>query len=140
MVTKKECLLYLEIEKTKLNEEFPKYKVTTEELFVQISDFVSDDFDGISENKIYRLFLDKLKDVICHALGLGVSKVYMMKLFKTLNDKNVIEYLTSTMKTKTADINNIMKRFINFFVYWQSSDNTKDKKLEEIIKLVEGWK
>jgi len=43
------------------------------------------------------------------------------------------------MKTKSIDISNIMKRFVNFFVYWQDSDNTKDKKLEEIIKLLDGW-
>lgn len=51
----------------------------------------------------------------------------------------MIEYLADIMQTKSTDIRNIMKRFVNFFVYWQDSDNTMDKKLEEIIKLVEGW-
>ena len=54
----KDCLTYLENEKIKLNEEFPKCETVTEELFIQVMDFVNDDFDGISENKIYRLFTD----------------------------------------------------------------------------------
>lgn len=136
---KKECLSYLEIEKIKLNEEFPKYETVTEELFIRVSDFMNNDFDGISENKIYRLFLDKLKDVTRYAFDSDVSKAYMRSFFKRLNNKNVIEYLADIMQTKSTDIRNIMKRFVNFFVYWQDSDNTMDKKLEEIIKLVEGW-
>ena len=46
---KKDCLSYLEFEKVKLNEEFPKYESVTEELFVQVSDFMNNDFDDISE-------------------------------------------------------------------------------------------
>ena len=134
-----DCLSYLEFEKVKLNEEFPKYESVTEELFVQVSDFMNNDFDDISENKIYRFFLDKLKDITFYAFDRNVSKAYMRSFFKKLNNKNVVEYLTSIMKTKSIDISNIMKRFVNFFVYWQDSDNTKDKKLEEIIKLLDGW-
>ena len=137
---KKDCLSYLEFEKVKLNEEFPKYESVTEELFVQVSDFMNNDFDDISENKIYRFFLDKLKDITHYAFDGDVSKAYMRSFFKKLNNKNVVEYLTSIMKTKSIDISNIMKRFVNFFVYWQDSDNTKDKKFEEIIKLLDGRK
>ena len=136
---KKDCLSYLEFEKVKLNEEFPKYESVTEELFVQVSDFMNNDFDDISENKIYRFFLDKLKDITFYAFDRNVSKAYMRSFFKKLNNENVVEYLTSIMKTKPIDISNIIKRFVNFFVYWQDSDNTKDKKLEEIIKLLDGW-
>lgn len=136
---KKDCLSYLEFEKVKLNEEFPKYESVTEELFVQVSDFMNNDFDDISENKIYRFFLDKLKDITFYTFDRNVSKAYMRSFFEKLNNKNVVEYLTSIMKTKSIDISNIMKRFVNFFVYWQDSDNTKDKKLEEIIKLLDGW-
>lgn len=78
---KKECLSYLEIEKIKLNEEFPKYETVTEELFIRVSDFMNNDFDGISENKIYRLFLDKLKDVTRYAFDSDVSKAYMRSFF-----------------------------------------------------------
>ncbi len=133
-----DCLSYLEFEKVKLNEEFPKYESVTEELFVQVSDFMNNDFDDISENKKYRFFLDNLKDITFYAFDRNVSKAYMRSFFKKLNNKNVIEYLTSIMKTKSIDISNIMKRFVNFFVYWQDSDNTKDKKLQEIIKLLDG--
>lgn len=136
---KKECLSYLEIEKTKLNEKFAKYEIITEELFVKLSDFINNDFYGTSENKIYRLFLEQLKDITCYAFESNVSKAYMRNFFEKLNNKNVEEHLTSIMKNKSIDISNVMKRFVNFFVYWQDSDNTKDKKLEEIIKLIDGW-
>ena len=78
---KKDCLSYLEFEKVKLNEEFPKYESVTEELFVQVSDFMNNDFDGISENKIYRFFLDKLKDITFYAFDRNVSKAYMRSFF-----------------------------------------------------------
>lgn len=139
MILKKECLSYLEFEKNKLNEEFPKCEITTEELFAQINDFMNNDFDGISESKIYRLFLDKIKDVTYYALDNGASKAYMRSFFKKLNNRNMVEYLTGIMKTRAADINNVMKRFVKFFVYWQDSDNTKDRKIEEIIELVNEW-
>ena len=115
---KRKCLIYLEFGKNKLNEEFPKCETVTQELFVQVSDFVNNDFDGISENKIYRLFLDKLKDITRYGFNSNVSKAYMRSFFKMLNNKNVVEYLTCIMKTKSTDISNIMKRFVNFFVYF----------------------
>ncbi|MBQ3544630.1 MAG: hypothetical protein IJA34_06560 [Lachnospiraceae bacterium] len=136
---KKECLTYLELVQSELNEEFPKYETVIKELFIQVSDFMNNDFDGISENRIYRLFLDKLKDITRYAFDSDVSKAYMRSFFARLNNKEVVEYLTGIMKTKSIDIINIMKRFVNFFVYWQDSDNAKEKKLEEIIKLVDGW-
>ena len=136
---KRECLTYLEFEKIKLNEEFPKYATVTQELFIRVSDFVNEDFDGISDNRVYRLFLDTLKDVIRYAFNSDVSKAYMRNFFKKLDNKNVVEYLASIMKTKSTDVSNIMKGLVYFFVYWQDSDNTKNNKLEEIIKYVDGW-
>ena len=135
----KDCLTYLENEKIKLNEEFPKCETVTEELFIQVMDFVNDDFDGISENKIYRLFLDNLKDITRYAFECNLSKTYMRSFFKKLNNKHLIEHLSGVMKTKSTDVSNVLKRFVNFFVYWQDSECTKHKKLEEIIKLVDGW-
>ena len=139
MALKKECVSYLELEKMKLIEEYPKYKLITEELFVQINDFMNNDFDGVSENKIYRLFLEKLKHITQYALNSGVSKAYMRNFFKKLNNRSVLEYLTGIMKTKSTDIKSIMGIFVNSFVYWQASDVTKDQKADEIIKLVDGW-
>ena len=131
---KRECLTYLEFEKIKLNEEFPKYATVTQELFFRVSDFVNEDFDGISDNRVYRLFLDTLKDVIRYAFNSDVSKAYMRNFFKKLDNKNVVEYLASIMKTKSTDISNIMKGLVYFFVYWQDSDDSV--KLDRIINKV----
>ena len=136
---KRKCLTYLELEKIKLNEEFPKYATVTQELFIRVSDYVNEDFDGISDNRVYRLFLDNLKDITRYAFNSDVSKAYMRSFFKKLDNKNVVEYLTCIMKTKSTDISNIMKGLVYFFVYWQDSDNRKNNKLEEIIKYVDGW-
>lgn len=139
MVFKQECLSYLELEKTRLIEEFPKYQFITEELLLRINKFINIDFDGISENKIYRMFLGILKDITYYALDNRASKSYMRSVFKILNNKIVIQFFTSIMKSKAIDIPNIMERFVNFFVYWQNSDKTKEQKREEIIEFVDGW-
>lgn len=134
-----DCLEYLSYEKNKLNEVYANNASVTEELFLMFNNFIYDDYDGISENKIYRLFLESLKEMISYAFDCAVSKSYLRSYFKILNNKNVVGLLASVMKTKTTDIENIMKRLVNLFVYWQNSEVTKEKKLTEIIGLIDGW-
>ncbi len=136
---KKECLAYLEIEKTKLVEEFPKYKPVTEELFSMVIDFICSDFEGVPENKIYRSFLTMMKDIIYYAFDNGSSKIYMRTFFKVLNNSFLTDYIVNLVKSKSSDIKAVMNRFVNFFVYWQNSDNTRDRKLNEIIDYVNEW-
>ena len=130
--------IYL-MKKNKLNEVYANNASVTEELFLMFNNFIYDDYDGISENKIYRLFLESLKEMISYSFDCAVSKSYLRSYFKILNNKNVVGLLASVMKTKTTDIENIMKRLVNLFVYWQNSEVTKEKKLTEIIGLIDGW-
>lgn len=134
MNVRKECLSYLQTEKIKLSEEFLKHKLITEELFVKIIDFVNIDFEGIPENKIYRCFLEMLKDIIHYAFDNNASKAYMRSFFKRINNKCVLEYLRGLMKGKSVEIKNIINSLINFFVYWQVCDSTR----KEIIERIEG--
>ena len=105
-----DCLEYLSYEKNKLNEVYANNASVTEELFLMFNNFIYDDYDGISENKIYRLFLESLKEMISYSFDCAVSKSYLRSYFKILNNKNVVGLLASVMKTKTTDIENIMKR------------------------------
>lgn len=136
---KTDCRCYLENEKDKLIEEVPKYENVTIELFSKVLNYINDDFDGLSENKAYRYLLDTLKDAIYFCFEQNVSKSYMRNFFKKLNNRKLIDYLTSFMKTKATDIRFIMDRLVIFFVYWQDSDHTKDNKLKEIIKWLDEW-
>ena len=55
-----ECLSYLTSAKTELTQSFPKSEQLTGSLFAIFSDFADNDYEGISENKIYRSFLNTL--------------------------------------------------------------------------------
>lgn len=135
MLLKKKCLSYLELEKIKPNEEFPKYEITTEELFVQVSDFVNKDFEGIPENKIYRLYLKQLKDMICYAFNNNVSKA---SFFKKLNNKNMAEYLTGIMKNNTKKTIFLSALIVVFCLLMAVIDGVlkADYFVKSIIKLV----
>ena len=58
---REKCLSTVEHEKTLIDNEFPKQKDLTNRIFVEILDFINQDFDGISDNKRYRCFLDKIQ-------------------------------------------------------------------------------
>lgn len=139
MSYKSDCLFYLKNEKEELVEEFPQNEHLIEELFFKISDFVNMDFEGISDNKIYRNFLDFMKEILILSFEKNASKSFLHNFFKRLSNKKVTDYLASCAKTKSTDFKNVIERFVNEFVYWQESDHKKELKLNEIIKLIDGW-
>lgn len=139
MSLKSDCLFYLKKEKEKSIDEFPQNEHLIEELFFKISDFVNMDFEGISDNKIYRNFLDLMKEILILSFEKNASKSFLHNFFKRLNNKKVTDFLASCAKTKATDFKNVIERFVNEFVYWQESDHKKELKLNEIIKLIDGW-
>ncbi len=139
MSYKSDCLFYLKNEKEDLVKEFPQNEHLIEELFFKISDFVNMDFEGISDNKIYRNFLDLMKEILILSFEKNVSKTFLYNFFKRLNNKKVTDFLANCAKTKSTDFKNVIERFVNEFVYWQKSDHKKESKLNEIIKLIDGW-
>ena len=64
MSVESECLSYLTSVKTELTQSFPQSEQLTDSLFAVFSDFVTGDYEGISENKIYRSFLNTLTEII----------------------------------------------------------------------------
>ena len=139
MKSKTDCTTYLYEEKSKLINDFPKFENTTKEIFTKLLEFINTDFNGVSENKIYRKFLITFKEIICCAFENNASKAYMQSLFIKINNKKVSNYLISLTKTNYQSICNILKRFVNLFVYWQNSEQTKEFKLNEILNLIDSW-
>lgn len=81
MNTKSVLKAYLECEKNKLNSEFPKYEEITTDLFQKVYEFLNVDFEDLSDNRVYRCFLDSFKEIICFAFDKDVSKAYLRNFF-----------------------------------------------------------
>ena len=139
MATNKDCILYLDDIKAQLIEEFPTNKELTEKNFLMVYNFVCTDFNGVSENKIFRIFLNTFKDVIEFSFQNDASKSYMRTIFKKLNNKKVLDYLSVYMPAKSTVIKFIMDRFVNFFVYQQDLSISKEYKLKEIVDFVNEY-
>lgn len=141
MNTKSDLESYLECEMIMLNTEFPKFKDTTADLFQKSYEFISDDFDGLSDNCVFRLFLDSFKEIICFAFERDVSKAYLRSFFKIMNNEIIIAHIGNYAKSRLNDIKNVMFVFVNSFTTsWQGYDNNKERVLEEIVKSIDSWK
>ncbi len=139
MSLKSECLTYLKKAKVELKNEFPKNEQLIDSLFMKFSVFVNDDYDGISDNKIYRLYLCLLKDIVVVSFENNASKSFMRSFFKRLNNKTVTDYLSSITKTQTINFKSPLNVMVNEFVYWQESDNKKELKLNDLINRINSW-
>ncbi|MBR2860886.1 MAG: hypothetical protein IKB86_03520 [Clostridia bacterium] len=135
-----ELIEYLKQEKDKINFEFPKNEKITDSLFEKLYDFLENDFEGMSDNRVYRCFLTSFKEMICFAFRENVSKAYLRCFFKSLNREDFVSYLAKHAKSREKDIRFIMKRFLNSFIYsWQGYDNDKNKVLNEIVVFIDCW-
>ena len=139
MSLKSECLLYFETAMTEYGKEFPDKEDLVNGLSAIFSDFLSEDYDGLTENRIYRLYLNTLKEIINTAFESDASKSFLRGFFKILNNKKIIAYLSSLAKTKSADIKYQLHRLYTEFVYWAESDTTKESKLQKLIDLIDSW-
>lgn len=135
-----ELTAYLEREKAKLNGEFSKYAPTTEELFRRVADFLDTDFEGMTDNRVYRYLLTTFRELICYAFEEDVSKAYLRGFFRSMNGRTVVDYLVGHARSRQQDIRAVMDRFLHFFVAtWQGFNDDKKKVLEEILFLIDHW-
>ncbi len=139
MSLKSDCLSYLESVKIELNKEFPENEQLTDSLFMNFSDFANDDYEGVSDNRIYRLYLCLLKDLIVVSFENNASKSFMRGFFKRLNNKSVTDYLSSLTKTQTVNFKSPLNAMVYEFVYWQESDHKKELKLNSLINRINSW-
>ena len=138
MSVKSECLSYLVSAKAELTHNFTQSEQLTDSLFAVFSDFVTGDYEGISENKIYRSFLNTLTEIIEIAFENRASKSFMRSFFKALNNQNIINYLSELAPKHTSDFKNSLKRLVSEFVYWQESDQKKELKLNYLISIIDS--
>lgn len=139
MSVESECLSYLASTKTELIQSFTQNEQLSDSLFAVFSDFVTDDYEGISENKIYRSFLNTLTEIIEIAFENRASKSFMRSFFKALNNQNIINYLSELAPKHTSDFKISLERLVSEFVYWQESDHKKELKLNYLISIIESW-
>ena len=138
MSVKSECLSYLVSAKAELTHNFTQSEQLTDSLFAVFSDFVTGDYEGISENKIYRSFLNTLTEIIEIAFENRASKSFLRSFFKALNNQNIINYLSELAPTHTSDFKISLERLVSEFVYWQESDHKKELKLNYLISIIDS--
>ena len=70
-----------------LNSDYPEREDLTTYLLSKIKDFIETDFNGISENKIFRNLLITLREMIEFSFENDVTKSYLRMVFKTINNE-----------------------------------------------------
>lgn len=103
MSLKAECSSYLTNAKTELNTTLPKKEQLTDNLFTIFLNFADNDYENISENKIYRSFLNTLIEIIELAFESRASKSFLRSFFKKLSNKAVTDYLSNLAPKHTSD-------------------------------------
>lgn len=130
---------YLENKKNVLISAHPKHSETTVLLLAKTNDFLTTDFSGVSENHVYRHFLEHIKDIVQLAFEANVSKAYLQDFFNILSDNLVIRYIADYVPRRCNDIKQILNQIKYYLIHWQDSDKTKDKKLMEIISIIHDY-
>lgn len=121
---------YINCEKAKLLKDFPKNEVLTETFLNKILNFAEEDFEGIPENKVYRVFLEEVRDIINLSFEEKASKSYLRSFWKILDTKDVSRVLSADMTTKRKDVKALTSRMVNFYVYQDPASSDQYRKSE----------
>ena len=140
MKVNSELRLFLEKNKNDINAAFPNYTAVTEELFAKIYTILGEDYDGMSDNCVYRSLLNCLKEIINYIFEQNLSKKYMRSIFKILDDNKVINCFSNNAKSRAKDIKTLLNRLVNHFtISWQGWDNDRNKSLKYAIDIIDYW-
>ena len=101
--------------------EYPDKEDIINSISAIFSDFVSEDYEGITENRIYRLFLNTLKEILNTAFENNCSKSFLRSFFKRLNNKNVNAYLSSLAKSIMSPALTLTSIYLGIFFIRESS-------------------
>lgn len=137
---RKQCIAAIESEQRNINKEFPKYENLTNSIFTKITNFVNEDFDGISDNKRYRYFLDLCRDILITAFEQDTQKSYLRMVFKTLKNEDISKYFSCVMQSRSNDFRVVRDGLvIRFITSWQDMiPYDKDKKLKEFLRYLDN--
>ena len=121
---------YIDNKKAELLKAFPDYENLTETFFRRITDFVAEDFEGFSENKVYRIFLKTVKDIVNISFEEKASKSYLRSFWKIIDTKDVCNCLTTFMRSKSSSVKCITARMVNFYVYLNTTSSEEYQRRE----------
>lgn len=138
MCSQDRCIAYLDTVKASLLADYPQKEQLTQDSFALVCDFVCSDFLGISEHKVFRSFLDVLKNIIENAFDCGAPKSYLHAFVKGLHTETVVDALTLHMKTRKADVNDVLWALKQYIVHTQAASDAEYKKsvLMEVIEKI----
>ena len=128
MCSQDRCIAYFDTEKEKLLADYPQKEKLTHHSFSLLCDFVCTDFSGISEQKVFRSFLDMLKDIIENAFDCDAPKSYLHAFVKCLHTETVMDALALHMGTRKADVNKVLWALKQYIVHTQAASETEYKK------------
>lgn len=94
-----QCINVIKSEQENINKEFPKYESLTDDIFEKITDFANEDFDGITDNKRFRCFLDLCKTILTTAFEQDAQKSYLKMVFKALKNEDISKYFSKVMQS-----------------------------------------
>ncbi|MBR3954070.1 MAG: hypothetical protein IKJ63_01185 [Clostridia bacterium] len=130
------CVAYLNAAKVKLLAEYPQLALFTQDSLASVCDFVCCDFSGISEHKVFRSFLDMLKDIIENAFTCDAPKSYLHALIRCLHDETVINALSLHMKERKSDVSYVLHGLKQYIVHTQAASEAEYKK-SVLIEFIE---
>ncbi|MBR2413630.1 MAG: hypothetical protein IKB13_03955 [Clostridia bacterium] len=136
MCSQDRCIAYFDTEKEKLLADYPQKEQLTQDSFALVCDFVCSDFSGISEHKVFRAFLDMLKEIVENAFTCDAPKSYLHVFVKSLHTETVVDALALHMKTRKADVNDVLWALKQYIVHTQAASEAEYKKsvLMEVIE------
>lgn len=101
---RQKCIAAIKTEQENINKEFPKYENLTDDIFEKITDFANEDFDGITDNKRFRCFLDLCKNILITAFEQDAQKSYLRMVFKALKNEDISKYFSYIMQSNAEQM------------------------------------
>ena len=137
MTVLEEFTAYLDKKTAEIIKDFPALKALTLRLTDKIKDFTEEDFEGVNENKVYRIFLDTVREIVNISIEENATKSYMRSFFKALDSKEVHKALTPFMQSKAEKVKSITDRMVNFYVY-QDPTSSEEYRKSEIMRYLDN--
>lgn len=136
------CITAIKTEQENINKEFPKYESLTNSIFTEITEFANEDFDGITDNKRFRYFLDLCKNILTTAFEQDTQKAYLRMVFKALKNEDISKYFSKEMQSKSSDVLMLIDGLASKFTEsWQGMvPYDKNEQLNRLLKYLDVFK
>lgn len=137
MTVLEEFTAYLDKKTAEIIKDFSAFEALTLRLADKIKDFAEEDFEGVNENKVYRIFLDTVREMVEISIEEKASKSYLRCFWKVLDSKVAHKALTPFMQSKAEKVKSITDRMVNFYVY-QDPTSSEEYRKSEIMRYLDN--